>query len=444
MEKNLPKNWVETYLYEIVQPVKTGVTEFEDIKDYYSTGSIKESEFTVEGKFNFKERPSRANREVYEFDILQARMENTDKAVLIDKKLNRSLFSTGFIQLRSYGSTIIPKYTYYFVKSEYFNRQKNELASGTTQVAINDANAKKILFPLPPLAEQQRIVAKLGVLFDNLEVLKTRLDHIPQLLKNFRQAVLTQALKGELTKDLRQNKSLRNWEQTSLGLITELITSGSRGWAKYYSGEGAIFVRAQNINKDFLDLSDVAFVKLPNKSEGIRSRIFEDDLLITITGANVTKTAIVDFYIEEAYVSQHVSLVRLNNPDFAPFIYMFLINESHGRKQLIDFAYGQGKPQLNLSNIKDVKIDLPSKEEQTEIVKRVEALFTKADKIETQYQSLKIKTDSLPQAILAKAFKGELVEQLDTDGSATVLLEEIKKLKELLKPVKKSVKRKKK
>jgi type I restriction enzyme S subunit len=113
--------------------------------------------------------------------------------------------------------------------------------------------------------------------------------------------------------------------------------------------------------------------------------------LITITGAIVTITAIVNFDIEEAYVSQHVSLVRLNNPDFAPFIYMFLINDSHGRKQLIDFAYGQGKPQLNLSNIKDVEIDIPSIEEQTEIVKRVENLFGKADKIESQYKILKAK-----------------------------------------------------
>ena len=92
-------------------------------------------------------------------------------------------------------------------------------------------------------------------------------------------------------------------------------------------------------------------------------------------------------------------------------------------------AEGGNQPNLNLSKIKNWEINLPSNEEQTEIVKKVESLFAKVDKIENQYKILKAKTDSLPQAILAKAFKGELVAQLDTDGDAKELLAEIQKLK---------------
>jgi type I restriction enzyme S subunit len=331
---------------------------------------------------------------------------------------------------------------------EYFLKSKNdyihETSTGTGLQHINKKFFKDCKIDLPPLLEQHRIVIKLDNIFGHLDFLKSRLNNIPEIIKKLRQTILNQAFSGELTEGLRKKKNLPTWERTSLGLITNLITSGSRGWAQYYSNKGAIFVRAQNINKDFLDLSDVAFVKLPNKSEGVRSRVFEKDLLITITGANVTKTALVDFYIEEAYVSQHVGLVRLNNPDLAPFVYLFLVSESFGRKQLINFAYGQGKPQLNLTNIKNVELDIPSLVEQTEIVKRVEHLFAKADAIEAQYQNLKAKIDSLPQAILAKAFKGELVEQLNTDGDAKVLLEEIQRLKASLKPAKKTVKIKKK
>ena len=67
---------------------------------------------------------------------------------------------------------------------------------------------------------------------------------------------------------------------------------------------------------------------------------------------------------------------------------------------------------------------------------RVESLFAKADTIEAQYQALKTKIDNLPQAILAKAFKGELVAQSDTDGDAKELLKEIEKLKAEVKPKK--------
>ena len=72
---------------------------------------------------------------------------------------------------------------------------------------------------------------------------------------------------------------------------------------------------------------------------------------------------------------------------------------------------------------------LPPVEEQQEIVSRVESLFAKADAIEQQYKSLKDKIDALPQALLHKAFKGELTEQLESDGDARELLQQIQELK---------------
>ena len=108
-------------------------------------------------------------------------------------------------------------------------------------------------------------------------------------------------------------------------------------------------------------------------------------------------------------------------------------------------------PKINQKGLSKIPVLVPPKKEQTEIVKRVENLFAKADAIEAQYTKLKEKIDSLPQAILAKAFKGELVPQLPTDGDAKDLLAEIQKLKEAalsskpsLRGTKQSVKRKRK
>ena len=85
-------------------------------------------------------------------------------------------------------------------------------------------------------------------------------------------------------------------------------------------------------------------------------------------------------------------------------------------------AYGGGKPGLNLQNIKDVTFALPSQEEQTEIVRRVEQLFAYADTIEQQAKAAKERVDNLTQAILAKAFRGELVPQDPNDEPAAELL----------------------
>ena len=80
-----------------------------------------------------------------------------------------------------------------------------------------------------------------------------------------------------------------------MGNHIDFLTSGSRGWADYYASEGAVFIRAQNLKFDRLEMNDIAYVKLPDgNSEGMRTLVRNGDLLITITGANVTKTAVVE------------------------------------------------------------------------------------------------------------------------------------------------------
>jgi type I restriction enzyme S subunit len=114
---------------------------------------------------------------------------------------------------------------------------------------------------------------------------------------------------------------LDDWRQTTLGDESTLVTSGSRGWAKYYSDDGPLFIRAQNIKTDALVLDVPAHVRPPAGSEGARTQVFENDLLITITGANVTKSARVEAPLGKAYFSQRVALVRPSSPAHAPFLY---------------------------------------------------------------------------------------------------------------------------
>ena len=107
---------------------------------------------------------------------------------------------------------------------------------------------------------------------------------------------------------------------------------------------------------------------------------------------------------------------------------------AHGRKQLLESAYGQGKPGLNLDNIRDVAIGIPPLSEQQEIVRRVEKLFAFADQIEARLRQAQAHVDRLTQSLLSKAFRGELVPTEHTlaarDGrdyeTASELLERIR------------------
>jgi type I restriction enzyme S subunit len=163
------------------------------------------------------------------------------------------------------------------------------------------------------------------------------------------------------------------WEWVRLGALASLVTSGSRSWKDFYAAEGATFIRSQDIKYDRLEFDERAFVKLPDGTEGVRTQVQLHDVLITITGANVGKAAVVSESISEAYVSQHVALVRLLDASLVSCLHLWLVGEYEGRKLLLTSSYG-AKPGLNLQNINDLPVPLPPLPEQSRIVARVTAL----------------------------------------------------------------------
>jgi type I restriction enzyme S subunit len=326
-----------------------------------------------------------------------------------------------------------------------------DATGGTTRDSLNLRDLRKLSIPLPPLAEQKRIVAKVEELLARVNAARERLARVPAILKRFRQSVLAAACSGRLTADwrnanpqtdaahillekilARRRKLLgdptgsgysepfspvevsndgppEHWATASMDQLTSLVTSGSRGWAQYYSETGAIFIRAQDINTDDLSLAHIAHVAPPANAEGQRTRVQYGDLLITITGANVTKSALVNSDLGEAYVSQHVALLRPVDISIRQFMFLWTISPLHGRAKLLADAYGAGKPGLNLDHIRQMAVALPPLEEQIEIVHRVESLLKLADALEMRLATGTFRTERLTQAILAKAFRGELV-----------------------------------
>ena len=193
MENNLPKGWEVKKLVEHVPIMKTGVERFDGEKSYYSTGSISDNEMIPEGKFTFRNRPARANRLVLEKDVVQARMRETQKSVLIDKNLKGSLLSTGFLQFRPEENNYNSKLFYYYLRSDRFLKQRDEYATGSTQVALTDEGAEKIDLVVPPQEYQKRIADKLDVLLAKVKNAQARLDKIPLILNRFRQSILAAA-----------------------------------------------------------------------------------------------------------------------------------------------------------------------------------------------------------------------------------------------------------
>ncbi|MCT1467869.1 restriction endonuclease subunit S [Citrobacter freundii] len=176
------------------------------------------------------------------------------------------------------------------------------------------------------------------------------------------------------------------WEWVRIGDLCELVTSGSRGWNQFYSDAGSIFIRSQDIKFDRLEFDNRAYVSLPSNAEGTRTRVEFGDLLMTITGGNVAKVAIIEINLDDAYVSQHVALIRLINKTINRYLHVWLTCEHGGRKHLLDLSYG-AKPGLNLKNINDLLIPFPPQKQQERILKKVDNLISLCDSLKISSQS---------------------------------------------------------
>lgn len=165
-----------------------------------------------------------------------------------------------------------------------------------------------------------------------------------------------------------------SWQAVKLGDISKVITSGSRGWAGYYSDEGAKFIRMTNLGRNGIGLllNDLKYVRLPaNNSEGSRTLLRPNDILISIT-AELGKIGYVPENLGESYINQHVALVRLDEKKVIPKMVAYVLSTTRARNELNRRNDAGAKSGLNLTTIQNFPILVPNRDQQVHIVKILE------------------------------------------------------------------------
>lgn len=312
----------------------------------------------------------------------------------------------------------------------YIGFFKNKFKSTKTGSAIPHLNKElysNLVFPLPPLLEQQRIVERIESLFSKLDEAKEKIQMSLDSFETRKSAVLYQAFSGELTKKWREENGIRldEWNNGTLQSVCSIkITDGTHQTPKYTSEENGIpFLSAKDIVTGKIKWDKIKYIT-EELHEELYKRVTpqKEDLLLAKNGTTGIAAIVEDDKIFDIYVT--LALLRADYKKvFYRFLY-YLINSPICKEQFNSKLTGIGVPNLHLRDIRNVEIVYPSLEEQKEIVRILDTIFEKEQDIQ-QLIDLIEKIDLMKKSILARAFRGELGTNLPEEENTIELLKSV-------------------
>ncbi len=153
-----------------------------------------------------------------------------------------------------------------------------------------------------------------------------------------------------------------DWDTPSIGAYRPFVTSGSRGWAAYYAEYGSPFIRITNLNRGsiYLDLDDLRFVAIPpQNTEGQRTVLQDDDLLISIT-ADIGIVGIVSHELPKpAYINQHIALVRFDRGRISPKYVTYCLGSERTQRIFRALTDSGAKAGMNLTTVQQIRFAAP-------------------------------------------------------------------------------------
>ena len=376
--------------------------------------------------------PSRARKLVDMGDILYSTVRPyLHNMCIIDREFPHiPIASTGFAVLTCHAN-LLNKYLFYYLMSPDFDAYANNTdnAKGVAYPAINDDRLYKALIPIPPVAEQHRIVSAIdsvnmplreyGSKEETLRILNTSFP------ENLKKSILQEAVQGKLVpqdpsdepaeallerirvekqrlikegkvkKDKRESVIFRRdnshyekrgsevvciddeipfdipelWSWCRLNELCTKIGAGSTptGGKTIYVPEGIKFIRSQNVYNDGLKLNDISYITEEINAKKKGSIVRSKDILLNITGGSIGRCAVVPDDFDIANVNQHVMIIRLVAPKMRHWIHTILISE-YIQNLIMDVQVGVSREGLSATKLMNFLIPVPPISEQNRIL----------------------------------------------------------------------------
>lgn len=246
--------------------------------------------------------------------------------------------------VRAKPAAVLPEFLPFLMMSDRFMRRAVEISVGSLSPTINWTTLRLETCEIPPIGKQHVVADLLWAAERVDETLRTLAAHTTNL-RHARVRELAESTVHAIT----------------IGAVATAITSGSRGWAEHYSSEGALFLRITNLQRGnvTLDWNDIQRVSPPPGAETERTKVRNEDVLISIT-ADLGLVALAEDLSEAAYVNQHIAKVSLNRQAYEPYLAATLLSLPPCGAQFRRLNDQGAKAGMNLRNVAKLKLpDLP-------------------------------------------------------------------------------------
>lgn len=419
----VPGNWCWTYL-GCVSDVVTGGTPSKKHPEYYG------------GLFPFF-KPTDLD---FGRHVVEASEYLTDEGKLVSRIIPKqstavccigSIGKCGFLEVE--GTTnqqinsAIPKFNplflYYYCNTHYFNKELWSKASATTISIVNKSKMESCVFPLAPLAEQQRIVDRIESLFAKLDEAKQKVQGALDSFETRKAAILHKAFTGELTAQWRKEHGvgMESWENKTLQQLSQKIGDGLHGTPVYSENGAYFFINGNNFSGLKIEIKPDTKRVDYSQYQKYKIELGDNTVLVSINGT-LGKTAL---YKNELVVLGKSACYINVGEKLNKFFLRYFLESTEFLNYADKMATGSTIKNLGLKAMRNLMLKLPSVPEQTEIVRLLDDLIAKEQRAKEAAERVLGQIDLIKKAILARAFRGELGTNTPNEESAVELLKQV-------------------
>lgn len=428
----LPEKWCWTRI-TVITDILNG---FAFKSQHYSSAGIRIIRITnVQDGFIQDKKPVyyplESQKEITPFmlkdgDFLMSLTGNVGRVAIIDASFLPAALNQRVACLRIKSEDSVRKeYIFYFCLQKQFVSDCIKSAKGSAQLNMSTEWLKEYPIPLPPLAEQQRIVDRIESLFAKLDEAKEKAQAVVDSFETCKAAILHKAFTGELTAKWREEHGvgMESWEKKRVG---ELCISLKYGTAKKSDASGNVVVlRMGNLQQGEIDWSDLAYSNDPDDIE--KYKLFPGDVLFnrTNSAALVGKTAIYRGEHPAIYAGYLIKLDYDHDKIIGDYL-NYALNTLDAKKYCNSVKTdGVNQSNINAKKIGAYSFNVPSIPEQEKIASVIQKLLSKEQQSKAAAEIVLDQIDLMKKSILARAFRGELGTNDPREESAVELLRQV-------------------